>query len=222
MLRQSTILMAPAAVAAALLAGAPAALAAEFPENPIEITELFGAGSSSDLTARVVAEGMSEALGVPVVVVNRPGGGGAVGYSHVSDQPEAGYDLVWMSDSVLTTHHAGNIDFDHTAFTAIARVCQEVPALAVHTESGWSTFEDFIAAAKERPGEMKVGISGEGSFTHLASEVLFNAAGIETRYVPYDKGDAAAELFAAASTPRCNGRRSSSRAPMPVICACSW
>ena len=132
MLRQSTILMAPAAVAAALLAGAPAALAAKFPENPIEITELFGAGSSSDLTARVVAEGMSEALGVLVVVVNRPGGGGAVGYSHVSDQPEAGYDLVVMSNSVLTTHHAGNIDFDHTAFTAIARVCQEVPALAVH------------------------------------------------------------------------------------------
>jgi tripartite-type tricarboxylate transporter receptor subunit TctC len=195
MVRRHTILVAPVAVAAALLAGATAAMADEFPENPIEVTELFGAGSSSDLTARVVAEGMSAALGVPVVVVNRPGGGGATGYSHVSSQPAAGYDLVWMSDSVLTTHHAGNIDFDYTAFTPIARVCQEVPALAVHTDSGWNTFGDFIAAAKERPGEMKVGISGKGSFTHIASEALFNEAGIEARYVPYGKGNAAVELL---------------------------
>jgi tripartite-type tricarboxylate transporter receptor subunit TctC len=195
MLRQSTILMARAAVAATLLAGTPAAPADEFPDNPIEMTELFGADSSSDLTARVIAEGMSEELGVPVVVVNRPGGGGAVGYTHVKNQPEAGYDLVWMSDSVLTIHHAGNVDFDYTAFTPIARVCQEVPALAVHAESGWRTFEDFVAAAKERPSEMTVGISGEGSFTHLASEVLFNEAGIEVRYVPYDRGDAALELL---------------------------
>jgi tripartite-type tricarboxylate transporter receptor subunit TctC len=195
MSRRDTILMAPVAVAAALLAGAPAAPADEFPDNSIEITELFGAGSSSDLTARVVAEGMSEELGVPVVVVNRPGGGGAVGYSHVNSQPATGYDLVWMSDSVLTTHHSGNIDFDYTSFTPIARVCQEVPALAVHTESGWDTFEDFVAAANERPGEMKVGISGRGSFTHLASEALFNEAGIETRYVPYGKGNAAVELL---------------------------
>jgi tripartite-type tricarboxylate transporter receptor subunit TctC len=183
------------AVAAALLAGAPAAPAQEFPEDSIEITELFGAGSSSDLTARVVAEAMSEELGVPVVVVNRPGGGGAVGYSHVESQPATGYGLVWMSDSVLTTYHSGNMDFDHTAFTPIARVCQEVPALAVHTESGWNTFDDFIAAAKARPGELKVGISGRGSFTHITSEALFNEAGIETRYIPYGKGNAAVELL---------------------------
>src|SRR5687768_13506302 len=102
MSRRNTILVAPAAVAAALLAGAPAAPADEFPEGPIEITELWGAGSSSDLTARVVAEGMSAELGVPAAVVNRPGGGGAVGYRHVRDQPRTGHDLVWMSDSVLT------------------------------------------------------------------------------------------------------------------------
>ncbi|MGH6902479.1 MAG: Bug family tripartite tricarboxylate transporter substrate binding protein [Geminicoccaceae bacterium] len=195
MSRRDTILMASVAVAAALLAGAPAAPADDFPEDSVEITELFGAGSSSDLTARVVAEGMAAELGVPVVVVNRPGGGGAVGYSHVNSQPATGYDLVWMSDSVLTTYHSGNMDFDYTAFTPIARVCQEVPALAVHTESGWSTFDDFVAAAKERPGEMKVGISGRGSFTHLTSEALFNEAGIEARYVPYGKGNAAVELL---------------------------
>jgi tripartite-type tricarboxylate transporter receptor subunit TctC len=191
MARRDTILMAPVAVA--LLAGAPAA--AEFPEDSIEITELFGPGSSSDLTARVVAESMAEELGVPVVVVNRPGGGGAVGYSHVESRPATGYELVWMSDSVLTTHHSGNMDFDYTAFTPIARVCQEVPALAVHTESGWDTFDDFVAAAKERPGELKVGISGRGSFTHLTSEALFDEAGIEARYVPYGKGNAAVELL---------------------------
>jgi tripartite-type tricarboxylate transporter receptor subunit TctC len=135
MVRRHTILVAPVAVAAALLAGAPAAMADEFPENPIEITELFGAGSSSDLTARVVDEGMSAALGVPVVVVNRPGGGGATGYSHVSSQPAAGYDLVWMSDSVLTTHHAGNTSTTRRSRRSLASArksrrwpCTRIPA----------------------------------------------------------------------------------------------
>jgi tripartite-type tricarboxylate transporter receptor subunit TctC len=82
MLRQSRILMAPAAIAAGLLAGMSAAPGQEFPEDSIEVTELFGADSSSDLTARVVAEGMSAELGVPVAVVNRPGGGGAVVGAH--------------------------------------------------------------------------------------------------------------------------------------------
>jgi tripartite-type tricarboxylate transporter receptor subunit TctC len=171
------------------------AAAAEFPEEPIEITELFGAGSSSDLTARILADGMSKRVGTPVVVVNRPGGGGALGYTYVKDRPADGYNIVWFSDSILTGYHLGVMGFDHAAFTPVARVCQEVPAIAVRSDSGWNTLQDLIAEAKKRPGELKVGISGKGSFTHLVSEAMFDKAGAEVRYVPYGKGNAAVELL---------------------------
>ena len=103
-------------------------------ENPfpqknsnIEITVLFPAGSSADITARVLAEGMGRQLGVNVLVVNRPGAGGAVGYKYVAGQKPDGYALVWNSNSISTTFHSGQLGFDYRAFDAVARVLVESP-----------------------------------------------------------------------------------------------
>jgi len=78
--------------------------AQEFPQRgPLEITVLFPAGSSADVTARMLADGMSKALGQRVLVVNRPGAGGAIGYRYVASQKPDGYSLVWNSNSISTT-----------------------------------------------------------------------------------------------------------------------
>jgi tripartite-type tricarboxylate transporter receptor subunit TctC len=70
-----------------------------FPQRgPIEITVLFAAGSSADVTARMLADGMSKQLGQRVLVVNRPGAGGAIGYKYVAAQKPDGYALVWSSN----------------------------------------------------------------------------------------------------------------------------
>ena len=81
---------------------------APFPRRGnIEIIVLFPAGSSADVTARLLAQGMSRQLGTNVIIVNRPGAGGAIGYKYVAGQKPDGYSLVWNSNSVSTTFHSG-------------------------------------------------------------------------------------------------------------------
>src|SRR5262249_26256234 len=106
--------------------------AKQFPDGkPIEMTVMFGAGSAADITARALADGMAKLLGAPVPVVNRTGGGGAIGYTHVSQQKPDGYAIVWNSNSISTNFHSGTLPFDYRAFDPVARVAIENPALAV-------------------------------------------------------------------------------------------
>ncbi len=168
---------------------------AEYPTKPVEMTILFG--GTANTIGQLLAQLMTKDLAQPVVPVSRPGGGGAVGYSHVQATPADGYNIVWNSNSISTSHYQGNIPFDYTAFTPIARVSTEVPALAVRSDSGWKSLQDMVEAVKKSGEKLKVGASGKGSFTHLTSVALFTALGIGDKiiYVPYDEGRAPAELL---------------------------
>jgi tripartite-type tricarboxylate transporter receptor subunit TctC len=162
------------------------AQAQEFPHRaPLEITVLFPAGSSADVTARMLAEGMSKSLGQRVLVVNRPGAGGAIGYRYVAAQKPDGYALVWNSNSISTTFHSGQLNFDYQAFDAVARVLVESVVLAVRSDAKWKTLPDFIADAKARPKGISVGHSGIGSHTHISLAALFAATGVQVNEVPY-------------------------------------
>ncbi|MEX3007537.1 Bug family tripartite tricarboxylate transporter substrate binding protein [Hoeflea sp. TYP-13] len=169
---------------------------AEYPEKPVEMTVLFG--GTANTIAQLLSELMSDALGQPVVPVSRTGGGGAVGYSYVVATAPDGYNIVWNSNSISTTHHTGRVPFDHTAFKPIARVSTEIPALAVNSSTGWKNLGDLVEATKASGGKLKVGISGKGSFTHLTSAALFDAMGIgdKVAYISYGKGKAPVELLA--------------------------
>jgi tripartite-type tricarboxylate transporter receptor subunit TctC len=180
-------------IAAALIAIALPSLARaqQFPRQAVEMTVLFG-GSSATI-AQVLADAMSTELGVPVAAVSRTGAGGAVGYAYVKSRRPTGYDIVWNSNSISTVFHSGNIDFDHRTFEPVARVGMEVPALAVRADSSWRTLDQFAAAGRTK--RMRVGISGRGSFIHLASAALFDKLGIDVVYVPYGRGTAPTELL---------------------------
>lgn len=169
---------------------------AEYPEKPIEMTVLFG--GTANTIAQLLSELMSEELGKPVVPVARNGGGGAVGYTYLHSAAPDGYNIVWNSNSISTTYHTGRIPFDYTAFTPIARVSTEIPALAVNSSKGWTSLADMVAAMNADGGKLKVGISGKGSFTHLTSAALFDAMGIgdKVAYISYGDGKAPIELLA--------------------------
>src|SRR6266568_5472939 len=157
-----------------------------FPQKaPIEITVLFPAGSSADVTARLLADGMSKQLGAKMIVFNRPGAGGAIGYKYVAAQKPDGYSIVWNSNSISTTFHSGLMPFDYRAFDPVARVLVESPVIAVHGESKWKTLAQLVADAKSRPKGITVGNSGIGSHTHISSVALFKAAGVEAVDVPF-------------------------------------
>jgi tripartite-type tricarboxylate transporter receptor subunit TctC len=174
-----------ALVVALLLAGA--APAAAFPDKPLELTVLFGAGSAADLLARKLAELAAKDLGQPVAVVNRTGAGGALGYTHVRGQSPDGYALVWNSNSVSTAYHAGNMKFDYTAFAGVAALTSEPVSLAVKADAPWKDIRELIAHAKANPGQVRLGNSGRGSFTHLMAVAFENRTGTKLTHVPFGR-----------------------------------
>lgn len=177
------------ALALVLLAviGFPAAAQQAFPgPRPIEFVVLFPAGTSADVTARVLAEGMAQRLGTQIVVVNRPGGGGAVGYRYAAAQAADGHHLVWNSNSISTTYHTGVLPFDYRAFAPVARVQTETPLLFVRGESQWKSLRELLQHVKANPGKVTVGNSGTGSHTHFSSVWLFRAANLQVLDVPFN------------------------------------
>src|SRR5260370_28696894 len=184
--------MNPASIAAisvwALLSVATAATAQEPALPPggfVEITVLFPAGSSADVTARLLADGMSRRLGSRVIVINRPGGGGAVGYRYVAGQKPDGHSLVWNSNSISTTHHMGLLQLDYDSFEPVAQVLVDSPVVAVRGDAKWRTLGELVAEGKARPEGLTVGNSGVGSHTHITSVALFPTAGARVVDVPF-------------------------------------
>ena len=192
----SGILVRALALLALAAVGLPAGAQDAFPgTRPIEFVVLFPAGTSADVTARVLAEGMSQRLGTQVVVVNRPGGGGAVGYRYAAAQAPDGHHLVWNSNSISTTYHTGVLAFDYRAFTPVARVQTETPLLFVRGESPWKSLRDLLQHVKANPGKVTVGNSGTGSHTHFSSVWLFRAAGLQVVDVPFNAAQVVPSLL---------------------------
>lgn len=185
-----------AAAAWVLSAFASGAAAQEFPAGKaIEMTVMFGAGSAADTTARELARGMEKTLGVPVVIINRTGAGGAIGYSWVQQQKPDGHAIIWNSNSVSTTYHSGIMPFDYTAFAAVARVSVETPAIAVRADARWHGLKDLLEEAAANPGKFRVGNSGTGSHTHFAASALFRSNGATIINVPFTEGQAVVNLL---------------------------
>src|SRR6516162_5472420 len=182
-----------------LMAATPSLAAAPDPAfpggKPIEMTVMFGAGSAADVTARYLADGMAKLLGVPVPVVNRTGGGGAIGYNHVSRQRPDGHSIIWNSNSISSTYHSGVLPFDYRAFDPVARVSVETPVIAVRADAPWKTLDELIQHARAEPGKVRIGNSGTGSHTHFSASALFATAGAKAVDVPFGEGQAVVNLL---------------------------
>lgn len=169
----------------ALLLSAPAVLAEAFPARPLELVVPFAAGNAPDAVARTLAEGMSRELGQQVLVVNRPGAGGAIAYKFVQAKKPDGYTMVLNSNSISTVYHSGLTPFDYSAFDPIARVTIELPVLAVQENSPHNNLKDVLSYAKKNPNAFRVGSSGAGSHMHLTSVAFFGGQSAEVTQVAF-------------------------------------
>jgi putative tricarboxylic transport membrane protein len=174
-----------------------AAEAHQFPGGKsIEMTTLFGAASASTQVARILADGMGKVLGATVPVLDKPGAGGATGYMHLSQQKPDGHSILWSSNSISTTFHAGQLPFDYKNFEHVARVIVENPVLAVKANAPWKMLKDLVEYAKANPDKVRVGNSGQGSQTHIASVALFSSVGAKVVSVHRTAGQATLDLLA--------------------------
>ena len=179
----------------ALLAAAaslsPAAAQDAYPSRQISIIAPFPAGGSTDLVARVVSDGLRARFGQPVVVENRPGGTGVIGAREVVKAAPDGYTLLLGNAGALTIPAAMSASFSIDLMrdlVPISNAAEFAGVMMVKKALPVSSFKEFIAHARERPGQLNFGSSGIGSSVHLAAELMMKETGIRMQHVPYKGG----------------------------------
>lgn len=176
------------ALAALLAAGAVAA--ADFPEKPIQLVVPYGAGGSTDLLARAIAQVAPKYFSQPLVVVNKPGGGAIPGRLEVVRAKADGYTLLfgYGSGEDLVVPHQREIPYDVlNDFDAIARMSIHSIVVCASGESPYKTLEDLVKAGKEK-GSLTAAVSTKGAAVDIAFQLLGKAAGIKVVTIPGSGG----------------------------------
>lgn len=169
------------------------ATAQDYPSEPVDMIVGYAAGGTSDTATRIVAEALSQELGQPVVVQNRPGAATTVASNWVANQDADGYTLYAAAVSlVLNPLLQPSVDYDADAdFTPIATLVEVPFVLHVNPELGVSDMAGLVELIKQKPGELAVGTSGAGAINHLIAEYFMDALGLDLIVVHY-QGDAPA------------------------------
>jgi len=176
-----------AAGAAALSAGATIARAQAYPTRPVRILVNSAPGGAPDILARLMAQWLSERLGQPFVIDNRPGAGGNIAVEAVVKAPADGYTLllVGIQGAInATLYEKLNYDFTRD-IELVASISRETLALEVTPSFPARTVPEFIAYAKANPGKLTMATPGIGSTPHLAGELFKMMAGLDMVHVPY-------------------------------------
>jgi tripartite-type tricarboxylate transporter receptor subunit TctC len=175
-------------IAAAAWTVAVGVAGAAYPDRAIRIIVPYPPGGNIDITARTIAPGMSEALGVQVVIDNRGGAGGTIGSEIAAKAAPDGYTLLLGSTGTLATSPLlySKIGFDPLKDYAYTSLVSVVPLVAVVNPSiPAKTINDFIALAKARPGRVTMASAGTGTSNHLTGEYFQTVTGTKLVHVPY-------------------------------------
>ena len=175
-------------VSSLLACGALGAHAQSFPTKPLRIVVPFGAGGVADLTARTVAQKMSEGLGQAVVIDNRPGAGGIVAAEMVAKAEPDGYTLLIGTVGIHAINGAlyEKMSFHPiNDFTPISFLASTPNVLVVNKRLGVSNLHELIELAKAKPNELTFGSSGVGTSLHMSGELFKEMTGVQIRHIPY-------------------------------------
>ena len=175
-----------AAGAAALPAVSRVARAQAYPSRPVRIIVGFAPGGATAIMARLMGQSLSERLGQPFVIENRPGGGGNIGTEAVVKAPPDGYTLLLITtaNALNATMFKLNFDFTHD-IAPVASIVRVPYVMEVHPSVPAKTVAEFIAYAKANPGKINLASAGIGSGTHVAGEMFKTMADLDLIHVPY-------------------------------------
>ncbi|MBK7661521.1 MAG: tripartite tricarboxylate transporter substrate binding protein [Betaproteobacteria bacterium] len=172
--------------ALALAASLPLRAQQKYPSKSIKFVVPFAAGGGGDVTARMLAQRLTERLGNPIIVENRTGAGGNIGSDFVLKSPADGYTLLNMSSSYPIQAAVTKLPYDPIGdMQPIVMVSRDPVVLLVNQASPLKSTKDLLDAAKKAPDKLTYGSAGVGSIAHLGMEELAYLAGIKLVHVPY-------------------------------------
>lgn len=188
-----------ALLAASALAGVPALAQGSYPDKPIRLVVPYPPGGFTDILGRLIAEKIQPALGQPVVVENRGGGGSTIGSAFVARAPADGYTLLLVGPDLAINESllAGRLSYDaRRDFVPVMQAAWSPMLLVVHPSLQARSVNDLVQLARARPGKINVGSGGNGTGAHLALELFKSRAGIDLSHVPYKgNGPATTDLL---------------------------
>ena len=159
-----------------------------YPNKPITIFVPFSAGGGLDLVARAMEKKARQYLGQPLVVINKTGGAGAVGWNELVSANPDGYTLGMSATDVLVQHFGSTKYHYPTALEPIVQVTSSPAIMVVPAEQSWQNIDDLINYAKQHPGQLKCGNPGIGSTLHIIGESFTKIANISVEQVPFRGG----------------------------------
>lgn len=190
MIRKSTLILTivPGLVLGLSACGGGAEEASDFPTRPIDYILPFDPGGESDITARLQQGPLEEELGQGVTVSYQAGAGGALGWSELTRSSPDGYTVMGCNipHIILQPMLRDNAGYETDQLKPVYFFQSTPNALLVQADSEFESVDDFIAAAKENPGALSVGGSGDFSANHMGTLKFADAAGIEVSYTPFD------------------------------------
>lgn len=169
-----------------MVAVAPAsAQTSDFPNHTIELIVPFAPGGGTDAMARAFGDALQKHTKQSIVIENRPGASGAIGWQELLNAKPDGYKLAVATVELTTIPNLGLAKFTYNDFTTIARLNADPSAITVRADAPWNTIEEFLADAKKKAGQVSVGDAGVGSIWHLASAALEDKTGVKFNHVPF-------------------------------------
>jgi tripartite-type tricarboxylate transporter receptor subunit TctC len=174
-------------IALAIAVAAPA-WAQNYPVKPVRLIVPFPAGGGSDIVGRIMAQRLTEQLKQQVVVDNRGGAGGSIGTEAAVRSAPDGYTMVLASTSEICVNPSlyTRLNYDTVRdLAAVAMVASTPIVIVVHPSLPVKTVRDLVALARQRPGDINVASAGNGTFTHLSSELFRTLTGVQWTHVPY-------------------------------------
>jgi tripartite-type tricarboxylate transporter receptor subunit TctC len=158
----------------------------KYPTKPIRVLTPFAPGGGSDILARLIAPHIYEAFGQPIIVDNRPGGGGTLGAGIVVRSDPDGYTLILVSGSYGANGALYDLPYDSvTGITPIILIGTTGLLVTMHPTVPIKTIKELIAHAKANPGKLNFGSAGTGGLGHLAGELFKLETGVDFTHVPY-------------------------------------
>ena len=179
------------ALAAVAVLAATAALAQPYPAKPIRVVVPYAAGGTSDILARQIGPKLTESVGQPVIVENKPGANGNVGADFVAKSAPDGYTLLLtdVGGLVISASVYPKLPFDPAKdFSPVVMVSYSPHVLAVHPSVQVKDVKELVAMAKAHPGKLNFAVSGIGGAPHLAGIEFAQRTGVDWTYIPYKGG----------------------------------